>query len=58
MFPKLPENIALDKWDHSGMDGNVVFNYSMLPVPKELTKKAKHLIDSMNTINKSFVNFG
>ncbi|XP_058482955.1 transcriptional regulator ATRX-like isoform X2 [Solea solea] len=57
MLPHLPQNIALDKWDHTGMDGNVVFNYSTLQISKELTKKAKHLVDSTNVLNRTFVSF-
>ncbi|XP_030603016.1 transcriptional regulator ATRX-like isoform X2 [Archocentrus centrarchus] len=57
MLPHSPQNISLDKWDHTGMDGNVVFNYSMLQVSKDITKKAKHLVDSTNTLNQTFVNF-
>nr|XP_046267251.1 transcriptional regulator ATRX-like isoform X2 [Scatophagus argus] len=57
MLPDLPENIPLDKWDHTGMDGNVVFNYSTLQVSKDITKKAKHLVDSTNILNRTFVNF-
>lgn len=57
MLPHSPQNIPLDKWDHTGMDGNVVFNYSMLQVSKDITKKAKHLVDSTNTLNQNFVNF-
>ncbi|XP_078142676.1 transcriptional regulator ATRX-like isoform X1 [Centroberyx gerrardi] len=57
ILPRLPQNIPLDKWDHSGMDGSVVFNYNTLQIPKALTKKAKHLIDSTNTLNRTFVNF-
>lgn len=57
MSPHLPQNISLDKWDHSGMDGNVVFNYNTLQVSKDNTKKAKHLVDSTNTLNKTFLGF-
>lgn len=57
MLPHLPQNIPLDKWDHTGMDGNVVFNYSVLQTSKEVTKKTKHLVDSTNTLNRIFVNF-
>uniref|UniRef100_A0A669BJ85 DNA helicase n=1 Tax=Oreochromis niloticus TaxID=8128 RepID=A0A669BJ85_ORENI len=57
MLPHSPQNISLDKWDHTGMDGNVVFNYSMLQISKDITKKAKHLVDSTNTLNQTFVNF-
>ncbi|XP_023260466.1 transcriptional regulator ATRX-like [Seriola lalandi dorsalis] len=57
MLPHLPQNIPLDKWDHTGMDGNVVFNYNTLQIPKDLTKKAKHLVDTTNTLNRTFVNF-
>ncbi|XP_011481932.1 transcriptional regulator ATRX [Oryzias latipes] len=53
----LPQNICLDKWDHSGMDGSVVFNYNALQVSKEVTKKAKHLVESTNAVNQIFVNF-
>ncbi|KAM3869276.1 transcriptional regulator ATRX-like [Diretmus argenteus] len=55
ILPRLPENIPLDKWDHSGMDGNVVFNYNTLQITKDLTKKTKHLVDSTNTLNRTFV---
>ncbi|XP_017291035.1 transcriptional regulator ATRX [Kryptolebias marmoratus] len=55
MSPHLPQNISLDKWDHSGMDGNVVFNYNTLQVSKDITKKAKHLVDSTNALNKAFL---
>uniref|UniRef100_A0AAX7VTY5 DNA helicase n=1 Tax=Astatotilapia calliptera TaxID=8154 RepID=A0AAX7VTY5_ASTCA len=57
ILPHSPQNISLDKWDHTGMDGNVMFNYSMLQVSKDITKKAKHLVDSTNTLNQTFVNF-
>lgn len=57
MSPHLPQNISLDKWDHSGMDGNVVFNYNTLQVSKDATKKAKHLVDSTNALNKTFLGF-
>ncbi|KAM4619994.1 transcriptional regulator ATRX-like isoform 2-T2 [Polymixia lowei] len=55
ILPRLPQNISLDKWDHSGMDGNVVFNYNKLQISKDLTKKTKHLIDSTNTTNRAFI---
>eukprot|EP00064_Thunnus_orientalis_P003358 superscaffoldBa00000270_g3367 len=57
ILPHLPQNIPLDKWDHSGMDGNVVFNYNTLQISKDTTKKAKHLVDSTNTLNRTFVSF-
>ncbi|XP_028452111.1 transcriptional regulator ATRX-like isoform X1 [Perca flavescens] len=57
MLPHLPQNIPLDTWDHTGMDGNVVFNYNTLQISKDLTKKAKHLVDSTNILNRTFVNF-
>ncbi|KAI4813930.1 hypothetical protein KUCAC02_003150 [Chaenocephalus aceratus] len=57
MLPHLQQNIPLDKWDHTGMDGNVVFNYNTLQISKEITKKAKHLVDSTNILNRTFVNF-
>ncbi|XP_041656865.1 transcriptional regulator ATRX-like isoform X2 [Cheilinus undulatus] len=57
MLPDLTQNISLDKWDHTGMDGNVVFNYNTLQVSKEITKKAKHMVDSTNILNRTFVNF-
>ncbi|XP_073335195.1 transcriptional regulator ATRX-like isoform X2 [Pagrus major] len=57
MLPHLQQNVPLDKWDHTGMDGNVVFNYSTLQVSKDITKKAKHLVDSTNILNRTFVNF-
>lgn len=56
-LPHLPQNIPLDKWDHTGMDGNVVFNYNTLQISKDITKKAKHLVDSTNSLNEMFVNF-
>ncbi|KAM6907548.1 LOW QUALITY PROTEIN: transcriptional regulator ATRX-like [Xenentodon cancila] len=57
MLPHSPQNIPLDKWDHSGMDGNVVFNYNSLQVSKDITKKVKHLVESTNALNHTFVNF-
>lgn len=57
MLPHSPQNIPLDKWDHSGMDGNVIFNYNSLQVSKEITKKVKHLVESSTALNKTFVNF-
>ncbi|MED6287528.1 hypothetical protein CHARACLAT_017288, partial [Characodon lateralis] len=57
LSPHSPQNISLDKWDHSGMDGNVVFNYNNLQVSKDVTKKAKHLVDSTNALNQTFINF-
>lgn len=39
------------------MDGNVIFNYSTLQVSKDATKTAKHLIDSTNFLNRTFVTF-
>ncbi|XP_076606647.1 transcriptional regulator ATRX-like [Chaetodon auriga] len=57
MLPHLPQNVSLDKWDHTGMDGNVVFNYNTLQVSKDVTKKAKHLVDSANILNRTFVSF-
>lgn len=57
MLPHSPQNIPLDKWDHTGMDGNVVFNYNTLQISKDVTKKAKHLVDSTNILNRTFVNF-
>lgn len=39
------------------MDGTVVFNYSTLQVSKDNTKTAKHLIDSTNILNRTFVTF-
>ncbi|XP_054482143.1 transcriptional regulator ATRX-like isoform X2 [Anoplopoma fimbria] len=57
MLPHLPQNIPLDKWDHTGMDGNVMFNYNTLQISKDVTKKAKHLVDSTNILNRTFVNF-
>lgn len=57
MLPHLQQNIPLDKWDHTGMDGNVVFNYNTLQVSKDITKKTKHLVDSTNILNRTFINF-
>uniref|UniRef100_A0A4W6FKE0 DNA helicase n=1 Tax=Lates calcarifer TaxID=8187 RepID=A0A4W6FKE0_LATCA len=57
MLPHLQQNIPLDKWDHTGMDGNVVFNYNTLQTSKDMTKKAKHLVDSTNTLNRTFISF-
>lgn len=57
LFGMLPSNIPLDKWDHTDMDGNVVFNYNTLQVSKEITKKTKHLVESTNTVNRAFVHF-
>lgn len=57
MLPHLSQNIPLDKWDHTGMDGNVMFNYNTLQVSKDITKKAKHLVESTNTVNRTFIHF-
>lgn len=57
LYGMLPPNIPLDKWDHTGMDGSVVFNYNTLKISKDITKKAKHLVDSTNILNRTFVNF-
>lgn len=57
MLPNLARNIPLDKWDHTGMDGNVVFNYNTLQVSKDITKKTKHLVDSTNILNRTFISF-
>ena len=57
MLPHSPSNIPLGKSDHTGMDGNVVFNYNTLQIFKEGTKKAKHLVDSTNMLNRTFINF-
>lgn len=57
MLPDCAQNIPLDKWDHTGMDGNVVFNYNTLQISKDITKKAKHLVDSTNILNRTFVSF-
>lgn len=53
----LLQNIPSDKWDHTGTDGNVIFNYSRLQVSMGATKRAKHLIDSTNILNRTFVTF-
>lgn len=39
----------------TGMDGNVVFNYSSLHVSKEATKKTQHLVESTNILNRTFL---
>lgn len=57
LYRMLPQNIPLDKWDHAGMDGNVMFNYSTLQISKDITKTAKHLVESTNILNRTFVNF-
>ncbi|CAK6953614.1 transcriptional regulator ATRX-like [Scomber scombrus] len=57
ILPHLPQNIPMDKWDHSGMDGNVVFNYNTLQTSKDSTKKAKHLVESTNALNRTFISF-
>ncbi|KAM8835846.1 transcriptional regulator ATRX-like isoform 2-T2 [Synchiropus picturatus] len=57
ILPHLSGNIPLHKSDHSGMDGNVVFNYSTLEVSKNLTKKAKHLVESTNSVSRTFISF-
>ncbi|XP_061658924.1 transcriptional regulator ATRX-like isoform X1 [Syngnathoides biaculeatus] len=56
MLP-LPQIIPLVKWDHSGMDSSVVFNYNTLNVSKDMTAKVKHLVDSANNVNTSFIHF-
>ncbi|XP_061156285.1 transcriptional regulator ATRX-like isoform X2 [Syngnathus typhle] len=53
----LPQIPPFPKRDHSGMDGTVVFNYNTLNVSKEMTAKVKHLVDSANNVNTSFLHF-
>uniref|UniRef100_A0A4W5M3P3 DNA helicase n=1 Tax=Hucho hucho TaxID=62062 RepID=A0A4W5M3P3_9TELE len=55
--PRHSENIPTGHWNHSGMDGHVVFNYNTLQIPEEMAKKAKNLVDSTNTVNTTFVKF-
>uniref|UniRef100_A0AAQ5YLQ9 DNA helicase n=1 Tax=Amphiprion ocellaris TaxID=80972 RepID=A0AAQ5YLQ9_AMPOC len=57
LYHMLPQKNPLHKWDHTGMDGNVVFHYNTLQISKDITKKAKHLVDSTNALNQTFVNF-
>uniref|UniRef100_A0A673ZFH2 DNA helicase n=1 Tax=Salmo trutta TaxID=8032 RepID=A0A673ZFH2_SALTR len=55
--PRHSQNIPVGHWNHSGMDGHVVFNYNTLQIPEEMAKKAKNLVDSTNTVNTTFVKF-
>uniref|UniRef100_A0A8C7ICR6 DNA helicase n=1 Tax=Oncorhynchus kisutch TaxID=8019 RepID=A0A8C7ICR6_ONCKI len=55
--PRHSQNIPTGHWNHSGMDGHVVFNYNTLQIPEEMAKKAKNLVDSTNTVNTTFVKF-
>ncbi|XP_024275946.1 transcriptional regulator ATRX-like isoform X1 [Oncorhynchus tshawytscha] len=55
--PRHSQNIPTGHWNHSGMDGHVVFNYNTLQIPDEMAKKAKNLVDSTNTVNTTFVKF-
>uniref|UniRef100_A0A3B4ZYT5 DNA helicase n=1 Tax=Stegastes partitus TaxID=144197 RepID=A0A3B4ZYT5_9TELE len=57
LYHILPQSNPLHKWDHTGMDGNVVFHYNTLQISRDITKKAKHLVDSTNALNQTFVNF-
>lgn len=52
----MPGN-SQDGWNNSRMDGHVVFNYNTLPIPNDLAQKAKHLVDSTNSLNTTFVKF-
>ncbi|XP_061608731.1 transcriptional regulator ATRX-like [Phyllopteryx taeniolatus] len=56
MLP-LPQIVPFAKWDHSGMDSSVVFNYNTLNVSEDMTAKVKHLVDSANNVNTSFIHF-
>nr|XP_057943156.1 transcriptional regulator ATRX-like isoform X2 [Doryrhamphus excisus] len=56
MLP-LPQIIPLAKWEHTGMDASVVFNYNTLQVSKEMTTKVKYLVDSTNNVNTNFIQF-
>ncbi|XP_054610392.1 transcriptional regulator ATRX-like [Dunckerocampus dactyliophorus] len=56
MLP-LPQILPLANWEHTGMDGSVVFNYNTLQVSKEMTTKVKHLVDSTNNVNTNFIQF-
>ncbi|CAB1316279.1 unnamed protein product [Coregonus sp. 'balchen'] len=55
--PRHSQNIPVGHWNHSGMDGHVVFNYNTLQIPEEMAKKAKNLVDSTNTVNTTFMKF-
>ncbi|CDQ58794.1 unnamed protein product [Oncorhynchus mykiss] len=55
--PRHSQNIPTGHWNHSGMDGHVVFNYNTLQIPEEMAIKAKNLVDSTNTVNTTFVKF-
>ncbi|XP_077448289.1 ATRX chromatin remodeler, like isoform X2 [Stigmatopora argus] len=55
--PPLPQIHPFTKWDHNTMGGSVDFNYSTLNVSKDMTAKAKHLVDSANNVNASFIAF-
>ncbi|CAB1352712.1 unnamed protein product [Coregonus sp. 'balchen'] len=55
--PRHSQNNSVGHWNHSGMDGHVVFNYNTLQIPEEMAKKAKNLVDSTNTVNTTFVKF-
>ncbi|XP_077360451.1 transcriptional regulator ATRX-like isoform X2 [Festucalex cinctus] len=56
MLP-LPQILPIAKWDHDGVDNSVMFNYNTLNVSKDMTSKVKHLVDSANNVNTSFINF-
>ncbi|XP_077401989.1 transcriptional regulator ATRX-like [Vanacampus margaritifer] len=56
MLP-LPQILPIAKWDHNGVDNSVVFNYTTLNISKDMTAKVKHLVDSANNVNTSFIHF-
>nr|XP_061801155.1 transcriptional regulator ATRX-like [Nerophis lumbriciformis] len=53
----LPQILPFQNWDHNGMEGSVEFNYGTLNVSKDMTAKVKHLVDSANNVNASFIAF-
>ncbi|XP_077597568.1 transcriptional regulator ATRX-like isoform X2 [Stigmatopora nigra] len=55
--PPLPQICPFTKWDHNTMGESVDFNYSTLNVSKDMTAKVKHLVDSANNVNASFIAF-
>ncbi|KAJ3588824.1 hypothetical protein NHX12_009678 [Muraenolepis orangiensis] len=57
LYDELPQIISVQKWGHSGIDNSVVFNYNTLDIPMDIMKNAKHLMDSTNTLNRTFVEF-
>lgn len=56
MLPNLAQGTPLNKLNDTSVDGNVVFNYNTLQVSKDVAIKTQRLVESMNVLNRTFLN--